>query len=120
MNDAAHAHQYAAQAHREAAQAHRQAAQTADKHRNERGDSPEAEEAYEYADSKTQDAREASREAAEAHATGDDPGHTSGGICNEIYDYAVSPINDYYRSILEMSGRGWPGGLRWLHGEDAA
>jgi len=36
------------------------------------------------------------------------------------YDYAISPINDYYRSILEMAGRGWPGGLRWLHGEDAA
>jgi hypothetical protein len=34
------------------------------------------------------------------------------------YDYTVSKINDYYRSILEMSNRGWPGGLRWLHGED--
>lgn len=34
------------------------------------------------------------------------------------YDYTVSPVNDYYRSILEMSMQGWPGGLRWLHGED--
>ena len=34
------------------------------------------------------------------------------------YDYTTSGINDYYRSILEMSNRGWPGGLRWLHGED--
>jgi len=34
------------------------------------------------------------------------------------YDYTVSGLNDYYRSILEMSNRRWPGGLRWLHGED--
>ena len=34
------------------------------------------------------------------------------------YDYTVSGLNAYYRSILEMSVRGWPGGLRWLHGED--
>ncbi len=34
------------------------------------------------------------------------------------YNYGVARINDYYRSILEMSRRGWPGGLRWLHGED--
>ncbi|MFQ5837973.1 MAG: transglutaminase domain-containing protein [Thermoplasmata archaeon] len=34
------------------------------------------------------------------------------------YDYSVSKINDYYRPILEMSDQGWPGGLRWLHGED--
>ena len=27
-------------------------------------------------------------------------------------------MNDYYRSILSMADRGWPGGLRWLHGED--
>lgn len=36
----------------------------------------------------------------------------------EHYNYAVSPINDYYRSILKMANGGWPGGLRWLHGED--
>ncbi len=36
------------------------------------------------------------------------------------YDYTESPVNEYYRSILEMSDRGWPGELRWLHGEDAA
>lgn len=35
------------------------------------------------------------------------------------YDYTVSSINPYYRSILEMSNKGWPGGLRWLHGEDS-
>lgn len=34
------------------------------------------------------------------------------------YNYTVSSINPYYRSILEMSDKGWPGGLRWLHGED--
>lgn len=34
------------------------------------------------------------------------------------YDYTVSGVNDYYRSILEMSEQGWPGGQRWLHGED--
>lgn len=36
----------------------------------------------------------------------------------ERYDYTVSSINAYYRSILSMASRGWPGGLRWLHGED--
>lgn len=36
------------------------------------------------------------------------------------YDYTVSGVNEYYRSILEMSLGGWPGGLRWLHGEDRA
>ncbi len=35
----------------------------------------------------------------------------------EDYDYSVSPVNRYYRSILALSDRGWPGGLRWLHGE---
>jgi len=34
------------------------------------------------------------------------------------YDYTVSGVNDYYRSILKMAEKGWPGGLRWLHGED--
>lgn len=34
------------------------------------------------------------------------------------YDYTITKINDYYRSILKMSDQGWPGGLRWLHGED--
>ncbi|MDF2627607.1 MAG: hypothetical protein K0R39_1438 [Symbiobacteriaceae bacterium] len=34
------------------------------------------------------------------------------------YSYEVTGINRYYRSILEMSQQGWPGGLRWLHGED--
>jgi hypothetical protein len=33
------------------------------------------------------------------------------------YDFTTSGLNDYYLSILEMSIRGWPGGLRWLHGE---
>ena len=34
------------------------------------------------------------------------------------FDYTVSALNAYCRSILEQSERGWPGGLRWLHGED--
>ena len=34
------------------------------------------------------------------------------------YDYHVAGINDYCLSILSMSGNGWPGGLRWLHGEN--
>ncbi len=34
------------------------------------------------------------------------------------YDYTVCGANDDYRSMLEMSMRGWPGGIRWLHGED--
>jgi hypothetical protein len=33
-------------------------------------------------------------------------------------DYRTSRVTPYYRSILRMSERGWPGGLRWLHGED--
>jgi hypothetical protein len=36
----------------------------------------------------------------------------------ESYDYAVSGVNNYYLSILKMSDKGWPGGLRWLHDED--
>ena len=35
------------------------------------------------------------------------------------YDYTSSGINEYTRPILEMSSQGWPGGLRWLHGEDS-
>jgi len=34
------------------------------------------------------------------------------------YDYTASRLNDYYRSVLKMAEQGWPGGLRWLHGED--
>lgn len=34
------------------------------------------------------------------------------------YDFTVSALNPYTRSILEQSEHGWPGGLRWLHGED--
>ncbi len=34
------------------------------------------------------------------------------------YDYTVCGVDAYNRSILEMSQKGWPGGLRWLHGED--
>ena len=37
---------------------------------------------------------------------------------SERYSYAVSSLNDYYRSILSMAAEGWPGGLRWLHGEE--
>ena len=34
------------------------------------------------------------------------------------YEYTEVPINDYVRAIWEMGGAGWPGGLRWLFGED--
>lgn len=32
--------------------------------------------------------------------------------------YRVSRVTPYYRTILRESERGWPGGLRWIHGED--
>lgn len=35
------------------------------------------------------------------------------------FDYTPSGLNGYARSILEMAAKGWPGGLRWLHGEDS-
>jgi hypothetical protein len=38
----------------------------------------------------------------------------------ESYDYTPSGLNEYYRSILRLSQKGWPGGLRWLHGEDGS
>jgi transglutaminase-like putative cysteine protease len=54
-----------------------------------------------------------------------DPGQFTGTAVSNYfvsdsptYDFAVSGVNDYNRAVLEMSGRGWPGGLRWLHGED--
>ena len=54
-----------------------------------------------------------------------DPGQFAGAAVSNYfisdsstYDFSVSGVNDYGRTILEMSGRGWPGGLRWLHGED--
>lgn len=34
------------------------------------------------------------------------------------YDYTMSGMNEYYLRILEMSKQGWPGGLRWIQGED--
>lgn len=37
---------------------------------------------------------------------------------SDRFDYTTSRLNDYCRSILEQAERGWPGGLRWLHGED--
>jgi hypothetical protein len=66
----------------------------------------------------------------DAHSRGPSTLYTTPGqfraaaVCNyfawewKTYDYTVSGVNSYYRSILEMSIRGWPGGLRWLHGED--
>ncbi len=38
----------------------------------------------------------------------------------EDYDFTITGINDYYRAILEMASLGWPGGLRWLQGEDSS
>jgi transglutaminase-like putative cysteine protease len=59
----------------------------------------------------------------EAHYT--TPGQfRAAGIANYYvwerarYDYRVTAINDYYLSILPMSEKGWPGGLRWIHDED--
>ena len=49
---------------------------------------------------------------------------SAAGIANygvwerERFDYTVSGMDDYYRSILSMAARGWPGGIRWLHGKD--
>jgi len=37
---------------------------------------------------------------------------------SDSFDYTTSRLNDYCRSILEQAERGWPGDLRWLHGED--
>lgn len=37
----------------------------------------------------------------------------------EDYDYSVSRVNAYNRSVLNMAEKGWPGGLRWLHNEDS-
>ena len=34
--------------------------------------------------------------------------------------YIVSGLNPYYRAALEQAEAGWPGGLRWLHGEERA
>jgi len=34
------------------------------------------------------------------------------------YNYSTSDLNEYYFLILQMSNKGWPGGLRWLYGED--
>ena len=34
------------------------------------------------------------------------------------FDYTVSRLNDYTRRVLEMDNAGWPGGLRWMHGEE--
>ncbi len=36
---------------------------------------------------------------------------------SDLYDYEVTGLNDYTRAVLSMADRGWPGGLRWLHGE---
>lgn len=34
------------------------------------------------------------------------------------YLYNLSRVNNYYIKILEASSNGWPGGLRWICGED--
>jgi hypothetical protein len=34
------------------------------------------------------------------------------------FDDSVGTLSPYYRSILQHARCGWPGGLRWLHGED--
>jgi hypothetical protein len=37
---------------------------------------------------------------------------------HEQYRYTITGIDARYRRILGESSRGWPGGLRWLFGED--
>lgn len=34
------------------------------------------------------------------------------------YDYTTARLNDYYREILKHAEASWPGGRRWLFGED--
>lgn len=34
------------------------------------------------------------------------------------FNYREAKVNQYYRAILEMAEKGWPGGLRWLFNED--
>lgn len=34
------------------------------------------------------------------------------------YRYDVGPLNEYSRRVLELSLAGWPGGRRWLFGEE--
>jgi len=36
----------------------------------------------------------------------------------EKHDFSRAKVNEYYRKILEMAEKGWPGGLRWLFEED--
>ena len=51
---------------------------------------------------------------------------TAAGIANyyvgdsRMFDYTVTGLNSYYRAILSKADRGWPSGLRWLHGEAGA
>jgi transglutaminase-like putative cysteine protease len=35
------------------------------------------------------------------------------------YCYETARVNYYYRAILAMCDRGWPGGIRWLFGENS-
>lgn len=65
----------------------------------------------------------------EAHSKGDSTPYTNAAqfgaaaISNyfvrdrEKFNYTRSGINEYYKSILAMSEKGWPGELRWIHGE---
>lgn len=43
------------------------------------------------------------------------PIHTRGD-----FTYQAGKVTPYYAAILEMADRGWPGGARWLHGEDSS
>ena len=36
------------------------------------------------------------------------------------FDYTVSSLGSYNLSILDMANAGWPGGLRWLQGEQTS
>jgi hypothetical protein len=73
---------------------------------------------------------QADRELVAAHARGADTPCVDVGLfraaaiasyeVGEAAVYAVSGVDHYTRSILEQGARGWPDGLRWLHGEDRA
>jgi hypothetical protein len=37
---------------------------------------------------------------------------------HDQYDYSESHLNTYMKSVLEESEKGWPSGLKWIHGEE--
>jgi len=62
---------------------------------------------------------------ASANAQGQADLYTTLGIAayavadTQRYNCTVTTTNHYTRTVLDMAHKGWPGGLRWLFGEDA-